>query len=97
MRKIFPLYTSGNKGFSDEPLVELDYRYEGRKVKIKIRYFFPGFTISDDKRSVFRRRRYRRWQKFQEVKMSGAGFYHRTRNPFCHLLGDLFRSPLATV
>jgi hypothetical protein len=93
MQEIFPLYTSGSKGFSDEPLVELDYRSEGRNIKIKIRYFFPGFTISDDKRSVFRSRRYRRWHKFQEVKISGAGFLSQDQEPLLPSFGRFVQIP----
>jgi len=93
MREIFPLYTSGNRGFSDEPLVELDYRSEGRKIKIKIRYFFPGFTVSDDKRNVFRQKRYKRWHKFQEAKISGAGFLSQNQEPLLPSFGRFVQIP----
>ncbi len=93
MREKVPLYASGSKDFREEPLVELDYRYEGQKIKIKIQYLFPGFTISDDKRSVFRRRRYRRWHQFQEVKISGAGFLSQDQEPLLPSFGRFVQIP----
>jgi len=93
MRQIIPLYTSGNKGFSDEPLVELEYNNEGKKIKIKIRYFFPGFTISKDKRKVFKRRRYNRWEHFKEVKISGSGFLSQDQEPLLPSFGRFVQIP----
>ena len=93
MPSIIPLYTSGNKGFSDEPLVDLNYDYEDKKIKIKLRYFFPGFTISDDKRKVFKRGRYNRWRQFKEVKISGSGFLSQDQEPLLPSFGRFVQIP----
>ena len=93
MPKIIPLYASGNIGFTDKPLVKVLYQDEDEKIKIRLNYYFPGFTISDDKRCVFTSKMYKRWKRFKEVQISGAGFLSQDQEPLLPSFGRFVQIP----
>ena len=84
MPKIIPLYASGKKGLSDEPVVKLKYIDN----EIKIIYIFPSFTMLDSARNIKGRLR-----SFQEVKISGAGFYSVDSEPLLPSFGRYVQIP----
>jgi hypothetical protein len=89
MPGIIPLYPLHKNVLSDEPVVKLDYKDR----KIEITYFFPGFTISDDKRKVFKRSRRKKLIQFQEVKISGSGFLSQDQEPLLPSFGRFVQIP----
>lgn len=93
MSEILPLYTPGKIGITDRPLVKVFYPESDGKIEIRLNYYFPGFTITEDKRCVFKGKKYDRLKRFKEVQISGAGFLSQDKEPLLPSFGRFVQIP----